>query len=161
MTRLLDVFPPEQQGQIRGMVAESLKGVICQQLIPNIDGSNVVMAYEILLGVLAVSNLIREGKTYQLESTIQTSKHLGMISMEQCHFNLYMAGKRSYEQTLPFIKNKDLLRQMQMKEASSLGKGKGARKAPAPAPAPAPESAPESAPDDAAARKKGWFGFGK
>ena len=155
MTRLLDVFPPEQQGQIRGMVAESLKGVICQQLLPNIDGSNVVMAYEILLGVLAVSNLIREGKTYQLESTIQTSKHLGMISMEQCHFNLYMAGKRSYDQTLPHIKNNDLLRQMQMKEASSLGMGKGTRKAAPAAPPPASEAAPEEAP----AKKKGWFGF--
>ncbi|MBO4513025.1 MAG: PilT/PilU family type 4a pilus ATPase [Victivallales bacterium] len=160
MTRLLDVFPPEQQGQIRGMVAESLKGVICQQLLPNIDGSNVVMAYEILLGVLAVSNLIREGKTYQLESTIQTSKHLGMISMEQCHFNLYMAGKRSYEQTLPFIKNKDLLRQMQINEASNLGTGNGGRKA-APQPPPPPPSAPEAAPDEAPAKKKGWFGFGK
>ena len=160
MTRLLDVFPPEQQGQIRGMVAESLKGVICQQLLPNIDGSNVVMAYEILLGVLAVSNLIREGKTFQLESTIQTSKHLGMISMEQCHFNLYMAGQRSYEQTLPFIKNKDLLRQMQINEASNLGTGKGKRKA-APPPPPQPQAASEpSAEDTQQGKKKGWFGFG-
>ncbi|MBR6371604.1 MAG: hypothetical protein IKS20_00335, partial [Victivallales bacterium] len=93
----------------------------------------------------------------QLESTIQTSKHLGMISMEQCHFNLYMAGKRSYEQTLPFIKNKDLLRQMQMNEASNLGAGNGARKAAPPPKPPAPEAAPEEAP----AKKKGWFGFGK
>ncbi|MBQ6472214.1 MAG: PilT/PilU family type 4a pilus ATPase [Victivallales bacterium] len=125
MNRILDVFPHNQQAQIRAMVAESLKGVICQQLLPNKDGNGVILAPEILLGTLAVSNLIREGKTYQLESTIQTSKHLGMISMEQSHFGLYMAGKRGYEETLPYIKNRDLLRQMQANEASHLARQNG------------------------------------
>ena len=125
MNRILDVFPHNQQGQIRAMVAESLKAVICQQLLPNKDGNGVILAPELLLGTLAVSNLIREGKTYQLESTIQTSKHLGMITMEQSHFNLYMAGQRGYEQTLPYIRNRDLLRQMQANEAAILAKKNG------------------------------------
>ncbi|MBQ7649580.1 MAG: PilT/PilU family type 4a pilus ATPase, partial [Victivallales bacterium] len=73
MNRILDVFPHGQQAQIRAMVAESLKGVICQQLLTNANGTGVVLASEVLLGTLAVSNLIREGKTYQLESTIQTN----------------------------------------------------------------------------------------
>ena len=123
MNRILDVFPHGQQAQIRAMVAESLKGVICQQLLTNADCTGVVLASEVLLGTLAVSNLIREGKTYQLESTIQTNKNLGMITMEQSNFDLYMAGKRTYEQTLPFIKSMDLKQQMQRREATLLGGG--------------------------------------
>ncbi len=120
MNRILDVFPHNQQAQIRAMLAESLKGVICQQLVPNKDENGVVLAAEIMIGNLAVSNLIREGKTFQIESTIQTSKNIGMVTMEQSHFDLYMAGRRSYEQTLPLIKNRDLIRQMQIQEAQRL-----------------------------------------
>ncbi len=124
MDRVLDVFPPNQQSQIRSMVAESLKAVICQQLHPNLDGSGVCMSAEILLSTLAVSNLIREGKTYQINSTIQTSRNIGMSTMEQSMFDLYMDGKRSFEQTLPYIKIPDLIRQMQTREAQKFGKGR-------------------------------------
>ncbi|MBO4344837.1 MAG: PilT/PilU family type 4a pilus ATPase, partial [Victivallales bacterium] len=129
MNRILDVFPHGQQAQIRAMVAESLKGVICQQLLTNATGTGVVLATEVLLGTLAVSSLIREGKTFQLESTIQTNKNIGMITMEQSNFELYMAGVRTYEQTIPFIKSRDLKQQMQMREASLLSGGaQGARR---------------------------------
>ena len=124
MDRVLDVFPPNQQSQIRSMVAESLKAVICQQLHPNIDNTGVCMSAEILLSTLAVSNLIREGKTYQINSTIQTSRNIGMSTMEQSMFDLYMDGKRSFEQTLPYIKIPDLVRQMQAKEAQRFGNAK-------------------------------------
>ena len=167
MNRILDVFPHGQQAQIRAMVAESLKGVICQQLLPNADGSNVVLAMEILLGTLAVSNLIREGKTYQIESTIQTSKHLGMITMEQSHFELYVNGKRTYEQTLPYIKNNDLKRQMQQQEAMRLAGGAGGggnvagsagvETASAPAAASSPE--PKAAPAPEPSKRRRFFGF--
>ena len=162
MNRILDVFPHGQQAQIRAMVAESLKGVICQQLLPNADGSNVVLAVEILLGTLAVSNLIREGKTYQIESTIQTSKHLGMISMEQSHFELYMNGKRTYDQTLPYIKNNDLKRQMQQQEAMRLAGG-GASAHPAgmggvPTAASAPATRP-TPPPEPPKKRRSFFGF--
>jgi len=124
MDRVLDVFPPNQQSQIRSMVAESLKAVICQQLHPNLDDTGVCMSAEILLSTLAVSNLIREGKTYQINSTIQTSRNIGMSTMEQSMFDLFMDGKRSFEQTLPYIKIPDLIRQMQAREAQNFGKGR-------------------------------------
>ena len=99
MNRLLDVFPHGQQAQIRAMVAESLKGVICQQLLPNKNGDGVVLAYEIMLGTLAVSNLIREGKTFQLISSIETGAKDGMITLEKSMENLYNAGIVSLEAT--------------------------------------------------------------
>lgn len=149
MNRLLDVFPHGQQAQIRAMVAESLKGVICQQLLPNKNGDGVVLAYEIMLGTLAVSNLIREGKTFQIESTIQTSKNIGMVTMEQSHFDLYMEGKRSYDQTLPFIHTPDLKRQMQMREAQKLN---GGMPMPPQAAAPSPQPPQQDPP-----KKRSWF----
>jgi twitching motility protein PilT len=120
MDRILDVFPANQQAQIRAMTSESLRGVICQQLVPNADGSGVVMAYEIMLATLAVSNLIREGKTFQLPSIIQTGRNIGMSTMEQSYVDLYMAGKRTYEQTLPLVRTTELIRQMQVQEASRM-----------------------------------------
>jgi twitching motility protein PilT len=118
MDRILDVFPSNQQAQIRSMASESLRGVVCQQLLPNRDGSGVVMASEIMLATLAVSNLIREGKTFQLPSIIQTSRNIGMNTMEQSYVDLYMAGKRTYEQTLPLVRTGELIRQMQVQEAA-------------------------------------------
>ncbi len=117
MDRILDVFPPGQQAQIRAMAAESLKGVICQQLLPNKNGDGVVLAVEIMLGTLAVANIIREGETFKLPSVIQTSYNIGMRLMEQSIFDLYMAGHLSYEQAIPKIKNQDLIREMQANEA--------------------------------------------
>ena len=66
--RLIDVFPPEQQSQIRTMLAETLKGVITQQLLVRADGQGRVMAVEILVGTTALGNMIRESKTYQIPS---------------------------------------------------------------------------------------------
>ena len=132
MDRILDVFPPNQQGQIRSMVAESLKGVICQQLLPNADGTGVVLATEIMLGVLAVCNLIREGKTFQLESIIQTGRNIGMTTMEQSYVDLYMMGERTYDQTIPLVHSNELIHQMQVREAQrnaeAAGKGKKKRR---------------------------------
>lgn len=125
MDRVLDVFPPNQQAQIRAMAAESLKGVVCQQLLPNADGTGVCLATEIMLGTLAVGNLIREGDTYQLPSVIQTGRNIGMTTMEQSYFDLYMADVRSYEQTEPLIKREELLRQMQTREAQKAAEAAG------------------------------------
>jgi len=146
MDRMLDVFPPNQQSQIRSMVAESLKAVICQQLLPNTDKTGVVMAAEIMLTTLAISNLIREGKTFQINSSIQTSRNIGMSTMEQSMFDLFMDGKRSYEQTLPMIKIPDLIKEMQAAEAQKFG---GAPKAASATPASTASQTPP--------KKKGWF----
>ena len=76
--RIIDIFPKDQQDQIRTMLSESLRGVIAQQLLKKADGKGRVAALEILVVNQAVSNLIREGKTYQISSILQTGKKLGM-----------------------------------------------------------------------------------
>jgi len=81
--RLIDVFPPDQQGQIRTMLAETLKGVIAQQLLIRADGQGRLVAVEILVGTTALANLVREGKTYQIPSLIQTGRREGMQTMDQ------------------------------------------------------------------------------
>lgn len=80
--RILDVFPPKEQAQIRAMVSESLKGVISQQLVPRADGKGRVVAYELLFTTPAVSHLIRERRTFQLFSVMQTGKKQGMRLMD-------------------------------------------------------------------------------
>ena len=83
MDRLLDVFPPGEQSQIRAMVSESLKGVISQRLLPKADGKGRVAALEILSWTPAVANIIREAQTYKLISVLQTGRKLGMILMDE------------------------------------------------------------------------------
>jgi twitching motility protein PilT len=82
LDRLLDVFPIDQQAQIRTMVSESLRGIICQQLIPRKDGKGRVLAMEVLVNNPAVGNLIREAKTFMLPGVMQTGKKLGMRLMD-------------------------------------------------------------------------------
>jgi twitching motility protein PilT len=88
LNRLLDVFPPGQQSQIRASVAESLRGIICQRLLPGTDGK-LVLACEILVANAAVSNLIREGKTQGLRNVLETGVRDGMCLMENVIFELY------------------------------------------------------------------------
>jgi twitching motility protein PilT len=78
--RVIDQFPPDQQAQIRVMLSEALKGVIAQVLCKKIGGGRVA-AMEVLLGTHAVASLIREGKTFQIPSVMQTSRGVGMITM--------------------------------------------------------------------------------
>ena len=77
--RIIDVFPPGQQGQIRTMLAESIRGVVAQSLFTRADGQGRVAAFEIMKGTKAISNLIREGKIHQIPSIIQTSAAHGMV----------------------------------------------------------------------------------
>ena len=86
--RVIDQYPPDQQSQIRLMISESLLLVISQVLLKKRDGGRVA-AFEIMVGIPAVSNLIREAKTYQLSSILQTNANMGMITMEQSVTNLY------------------------------------------------------------------------
>src|SRR5205807_7643538 len=81
LDRLLDVFPADQQDQIRVMVSESLRGIISQQLIPRADGNGRVLALETLANTPAVSNVIREAKTFMLPGIIQTGRKQGMQLM--------------------------------------------------------------------------------
>jgi twitching motility protein PilT len=81
--RIIDVFPTDQQEQVRAMLSESLKGVVCQQLLRTADGKGRVAGLEIMLGTPAIGNLIREAKTFQIPSIIQTAKKDGMQLMDQ------------------------------------------------------------------------------
>jgi twitching motility protein PilT len=89
--RIIDQFPPDQQEQIRVLLADELKAVITQTLCKKKGGGRIA-AMEILIVTPAVSNLIREGKTYQINSVIQTQKQLGMITMNESLFNLVKNG---------------------------------------------------------------------
>jgi len=95
--RLLDVFPPGEQPQIRAMVSESLKGVISQQLLKKASGKGRVCAFEVLTWTPAVANIIREGTTYKLLSVLQTGRKLGMTLMDDCLKGLLKEGKITKE----------------------------------------------------------------
>ncbi|MEZ6187804.1 MAG: type IV pilus twitching motility protein PilT [Planctomycetota bacterium] len=90
--RLLDVYPPAEQPQIRAMVSESLRGVVSQILLPKKDGKGRVAALEILFWTPAVANLIREGSTYKLISVLQTGKKQGMCLMDDSIMTHLKAG---------------------------------------------------------------------
>ncbi len=98
--RILDSYPPVEQPRIRVMISESLRGVISQQLVPTVDGSGVVPALEILFTTPAVSNLIREQKTYQILSVIQTGRRHGMCLMDDSLADLLQQGRISREEAL-------------------------------------------------------------
>ena len=90
--RIIDVFSPEQQKLVRIMFAESFQAIVCQTLIPKKSGDGRVAAMEIMMGTAATRSLIREGKTHQLTTIIQTSARFGMQSLDQAIKDLYMRG---------------------------------------------------------------------
>ncbi|MCD6310558.1 MAG: type IV pilus twitching motility protein PilT [Candidatus Eremiobacteraeota bacterium] len=95
--RIVDVFPPYQQQQIRTQLSVSLKAVICQTLLPTKDGAGRVAAREIMIVTPAIGNLIREGKTHQIYNAIDTGSKLGMKSMDRSLAQLVREGKISME----------------------------------------------------------------
>src|SRR5437762_1280481 len=111
LDRLLDVFPPDQQEQIRIMICESLRGVISQQLIPRADGSGRVLAIETLTNTPAVSNVIREARAFMLPGIIQTSRKQGMQLMDDALIDLRKQGLISAEETLARADQKQIVRQ--------------------------------------------------
>ena len=90
--RIIDVFPPEQQGQVRAMFAESLQGIVTQTLCKKVGGGRIA-AQEILIGTTAIKNLIREGKIHQIPSMMQTSQGIGMTTLDMALADLLEAGK--------------------------------------------------------------------
>ena len=111
LDRLLDVFPPDQQEQIRVMVSESLRGVISQQLIPRADGKGRVLALEILTNTPAVANVIREAKTYMLPGIIQTGKKQGMQLMDDALMDIHSRGLISAEEVYARAEQKQEMKQ--------------------------------------------------
>lgn len=107
--RIIDVFPMEQQGQIRLQLATLLEAIISQQLLPTADKNGRVAAFEIMFANSAIRNLIREGKSHQITSIIQTSKQSGMITMDDALLELYQKRKITKEDALMFAQDKNSL----------------------------------------------------
>ena len=107
--RIIDVFPPHQQQQIRVQLATVLEAVISQQLVPTYDKQHRVGAFEVMHTTVAIKNLIRENKTFQIDSMIQTSKKLGMNTMDDALYELAISGKISNETALNFAQDRSAL----------------------------------------------------
>jgi twitching motility protein PilT len=107
--RIIDVFPPHQQQQIRVQVSLTLQGVVAQQLVPAADGGGRVVACEILVATAAVRSLIREGKTDQLRSAILSGRKLGMTSMDANLATLMHEGRITRETAFQFAHSPEQL----------------------------------------------------
>ncbi len=103
--RMIDVFPPHQQQQVRVQLAASLQGVVSQQLLPLMSGHGRVAAVEVLVATPAVRNLIREGKVHQIRSAMQAGGKYGMQTMEQSLVSLVNTGKVSMNDALASVLN--------------------------------------------------------
>jgi twitching motility protein PilT len=97
--RIIDVFPSDQQDQIRVLLGNTLEGVVSQQLLPRLGGGRVA-AIEIMIGTPAIKNLIREGKTHQMYSIIETNANVGMQTMDSSLAHHYKNGNVSYDEAL-------------------------------------------------------------
>lgn len=113
--RLVDVFPSHQQNQIRSQLASVLIGVVSQRLLPKIGGGRVP-ALEIMINNNAVANLIRENKTYQIKSVIETSLKDGMVTLENSLADLVHRGLVTFEDALQYTENKEYLNMLTNKK---------------------------------------------
>lgn len=109
--RIIDIFPPHQQQQVRTQLAAVLNGIIFQQLIPKKEQRGRVGAFEVMISTNAVRNLIREGKTHQLQSNLQTGAKFGMITMDSALLELYHKGKISRDCALTYCYDYNYIRE--------------------------------------------------
>jgi twitching motility protein PilT len=112
--RIIDVFPPHQQTQIRVQLASVLQGIISQQLLPKKAGDGRVAALEIMIITAAIQNLIREGKSHQIDSVVQTSAKYGMKTMDSSLADLYKRGLISSEEALTYSVNREMVERIIM-----------------------------------------------
>ena len=100
MDRIIDVFPPSQQEQIRVVLAATLQGVVSQILLPRAEGPGRLAAREVLVVNSAIRALIRESRTHQIYNAIQTGRHEGMCTLEESLFDLATAGLITMDEAL-------------------------------------------------------------
>lgn len=105
--RIIDVFPPHQQQQIKIQLSNVLEGIISQQLIPKKDNSGRVVATEVMIATPAIRNLIREGKTFQIQSAVQIGSKFGMMTMDMSILHLLKRGVISLEDALTYCVDKE------------------------------------------------------
>ena len=122
--RIIDVFPPQQQGQIRTQLASTLQGVVCQTLVKRAQGRGRAVATEVMVTNPAIANLIREGKTYQIPTAMQAGREAGMHTMDQHLAQLVSRGEITYEAGRE--KAQDLDGYERLVQAGSTNRGSGA-----------------------------------
>jgi len=110
--RIIDVFPIHQQAQVRMQLSVNLLGVISQMLCRKKEGNGRVAAFEVMVASSAVRNMIREAKTHQIASTLQTGSKLGMMTLDQCLLDLYTKGMVTKEEALSKVHNPQAFEQM-------------------------------------------------
>ena len=107
--RIIDVFPGAEKGMVRSMLSESLRAVVSQSLMKKVGGGRIA-AHEIMVGIPAIRNLIREDKVAQMYSSIQTGQQYGMQTLDQCLQDLVRRGMVTRQQALGYAKNKETFR---------------------------------------------------
>jgi len=110
--RLIDVFPPSQHQQVRLQFSQIIEAVICQSLLPHLNGKGRMAAFEIMTGSTAVRNLIREGKTFELSSIIQLSRASGMQTLDQDLASLVTRGMVSEQEAMLRSSHRERLKKM-------------------------------------------------
>lgn len=121
--RVIDVFPPHQQGQVRAQLAATLQGVVCQTLVPRASGTGRAIATEVLIATPAIANLIREGKTYQVPSALQAGGDLGMHTMDQHLADLVNHGVITHASAIEKAQDLESLKQLIHRGDSMAGMG--------------------------------------
>ncbi|MEK7652204.1 MAG: PilT/PilU family type 4a pilus ATPase [Patescibacteria group bacterium] len=109
--RIIDVFPPYQQTQIKSQLANVLLGVVSLRLLPKIGGGRIP-AVEVLLANTAVRNMIREGKTYEMDNVVHTNADEGMVSLDHSLANLVSRGLVSTEDAMSYVKDRDFFQSL-------------------------------------------------
>ena len=110
--RIIDVFPPHQQQQVKLQLAAALQGVISQLLLPKADGAGRVLSTEIMVATPGIRNLIREQAIEQIPTSIQTGSAFGMHTMDKSLQQLYQQGIISYDTAMDHVKNRDEFKQL-------------------------------------------------
>ncbi|MCU1579261.1 MAG: type pili twitching motility protein PilT [Rhodoglobus sp.] len=110
--RIIDVYPPHQQGQIRAQLASTLQGIVCQTLVRKAGGVGRVVASEVLIMTPAIGNLIREGKTFQIGSAMQSGRSMGMITLDQNLAELVNNGSISQQSAMDKAQDVEALQRM-------------------------------------------------
>ena len=108
ISRIVDVFPANQQTQVRAQLSQLIKGVVCQQLVPTVDGQ-LVPVFEVMKQTPAIQNMIREGKLHQLDSAMQAAKSEGMVTMDEGLLALYTEHRITKETLLGACNNYEFM----------------------------------------------------
>ncbi len=116
--RIIDVFPEEEKNQIRLQLSNNLLGVFSQRLLPRVNGAGLQITYELLIATPAVKNLIREGKTHQIDSVLETGISEGMVSLERHLASLVQMGIVSLEDARAYARDTGLLESYLKKETA-------------------------------------------